>query len=167
MPDEASPLAVDLIAGFEGFSSRPYQDSAGVWTIGYGSTRGLTGEPIYGHTPPITEATARLLLARDATAAAGAVRDDVRVPLGPEQVAALTSFVYNVGRGAFLTSTLLRLLNAGDYAGADAQFTEWDHVGGHVVHGLLVRRQQEATEFAQDGPAPVVPVSAATLPAVA
>jgi lysozyme len=150
MPDTVSPEATSLIAGFEGFRSAPYRDSGGVWTIGYGSTRDLTGSPVTGGTQPVTEATARILLARDALSAWEAVSADVKSPLGPDEKAALTSFVYNVGVGAFLASTLLRLLNAGDYAGAEAQFALWDRAGGKEVHGLLTRRLKEAAVFDKD-----------------
>jgi lysozyme len=123
---------------------------AGVWTIGYGSTRGLTGEPITAATPFVDQATALKMLSRDASGAATAVATHVEVPLGDNQVAALTSFVYNLGAGAFEGSTLLRVLNEGDYAAAAAQFTEWDHAGGHVVQGLLNRREKEAALFRLD-----------------
>ena len=149
MVDAVSPEAVALIAGFEGFRSQPYRDVGGVWTIGYGSTRDLTGAPVSPSTQAVTEATARTLLARDALSAWLAVGKEVKVPLQPEEKAVLTSFVYNLGNGAFLASTLLKLLNAGNYGEAEAQFPLWDHAGGKEVYGLLVRRKKEAAVFDQ------------------
>ncbi|MCF3948709.1 lysozyme [Acidiphilium iwatense] len=72
----------------------------------------------------------------------------VTVPLNPNQQAALIDFVYNLGAGNFRASTLLRLLNAGDFARAVRQFTLWDHADGRVLPGLLRRREAEAALFA-------------------
>jgi lysozyme len=57
------------------------------------------------------------------------------------------SFVYNLGEGALAASTLLKLLNAGDYVGASEQFIRWDHVGGIENAGLLNRRKSERSLF--------------------
>lgn len=130
----------------EGYSATAYKDQAGYWTIGYGHKM-KAGETY----TTIDEATASKLLASDVTDAELAVNGAVTVPLEQTQYDALVSFAYNVGAGAFRSSTLVRLLNAGDYAGAAAQFPRWSYVtqGGQKVQaqGLLNRRYAEAQQF--------------------
>lgn len=147
MSDEVPGAAVGLVTEFEGFSATPYQDPVGVWTIGDGSIRDLNGNPVTADTPPVTQDQARLLVARDLADAAMTVTTDVKVPLTDDQRAALEDFIYNLGSGNFGSSTLLRKLNAGDYAGAAAQIDLWDHAGGKVFAGLLRRRQAETRLF--------------------
>ncbi len=71
----------------------------------------------------------------------------VKVPLTANQLGALTSFAYNLGSGALASSTLLKLLNAGDYAGAAAQFARWNKARGKTLAGLTKRRAAEAALF--------------------
>jgi len=139
--------AADFAAPFEGFRAAPYRDPVGVWTIGYGSTRDAFGKPVAANTPPVTEAQARALMARDMTACAEEIARDCKVYLTDDQKVALTDFIYNLGAGAFRNSTLLKKLNAGDYAGAAAEFDNWDHAGGKVLAGLLKRREAETQLF--------------------
>lgn len=146
IPDDAVKLAEE----FEGFSATPYRDSAGVWTIGYGSTRDQLGHPVTAHTPAVTRVIAEGLMRRDLTTAATVVSNEVRVPLTEEERAALVSFIYNVGQGNFHASTLLRKLNAGDYEGAADQFARWNQAGGHVLAGLIRRRAAEREEFLKE-----------------
>ena len=127
----------------EGCKLTAYQDSVGVWTIGYGHTHGVTE----GMT--CSEAQAAQWLMQDLADAQSAVRTMVTVPLNANQFSALVDFVFNEGSGHFESSTLLRLLNAGDYAGADAQFAAWDKAGGKVLAGLLTRRNAEAALFVE------------------
>lgn len=136
-----------FIIPFEGFSSTPYRDAAGTWTIGYGSTRDDTNAPVTQTTPPITRATAEALARRDLASARQTVTHAVTVPLTPNQQAALIDFVYNLGAGNFLRSTLLRLLNNGDYKAAAAQFPRWDLANGCLLPGLRRRREAEAALF--------------------
>ena len=137
-----SARGLALTEQFEGCRLTAYQDQVGVWTIGYGHTgpdvtSGLT----------ITQAQAQILLAQDVRSAVACVNNSVTVNLAQEQFDALVDFVFNVGAGAFKGSRLLRSLNAGDFAGAAAQFVLWDHAGGAVNPGLLRRRQAEAALF--------------------
>jgi lysozyme len=141
--------AVDLGEEFEGFRSEPYQDSGGVWTIGFGSTRDGDSQPVTASTPPVTIDEARAWAKRDLTWAAREVTNDVTVQLTDNQVAALEDFCYNLGTGAFRSSTLLKMLNAGNYDGAADQLLLWDHAGGRVLAGLLRRRQAEKDLFLQ------------------
>jgi GH24 family phage-related lysozyme (muramidase) len=138
---------VELVKGFEGFRSAPYQDQGGVWTIGYGSTRDGDGNPVAASTPPVTTDQAEALLARDMGSAADCVDGAVTVELTGNQYAAIISFVYNVGQTAFKLSTMLRLLNAGDISGASAQFPRWNLAGGRVSNGLVTRRATERRLF--------------------
>ena len=149
----ASPQAVELIAGFEGFRAKPYLCPAGRWTIGYGSTRLLDGSPVTEHTPPVTKAQASTLMLKTLGPVADFIDSLVQVPTTDPQEAALQSFVYNVGQGSFETSTLLQKLNAGDYLGAGEEFLRWNRGGGKVLPGLTVRRETESRLFLSAIPA--------------
>jgi lysozyme len=131
----------DLIMRFEGFSPTAYQDVKGVWTIGYGHT----GNVQPGDTR--TQAQAQQDLIDDVAIAVRAVNAGVGVPLTQNQYDALVSFTYNVGNNAFLASTLLAKLNAGDYQGAADQFARWNKSGGKAVAGLTNRREAERETF--------------------
>ena len=137
-----SAKALDLIKNFEGCRLTAYDDGFGIFTIGYGHTgpgvvKGLT----------ITQEQADDLLAGDVRSANATLNRLVAVPLTDNQRAALISFVFNVGSQAFKTSTLLRLLNSGDYTAAAAQFERWNKAGGVEVRGLTRRRLAEAALF--------------------
>lgn len=136
-----SEACVDMVKHFEGFRALAYRDCVGVLTIGYGTTIGVKE----GDVMSVFEATDAL---REDLADAGeAVSRLVDVALTENQNDALCSFVYNLGAGALATSTLLKLLNYGDYSGAAAQFLRWDHAGGKVLPGLTKRRQAEKALF--------------------
>lgn len=133
-----------LTESFEGCQLTAYQDIRGVWTIGYGHT----GADVYAGLT-ITQDEAATLLIHDMARAELAVNTYVDAPINQAEFDALVDFVFNVGANAFKGSTLLRLLNANDYAGAAGEFDKWDHAAGQVVAGLLRRRQAEAAEFEQ------------------
>ena len=146
---EVAPEAIDLIKEAEGWRSAPYLCPAKVWTIGYGSTRDLKGQPVTPQTPSISPKEGLILLQRDVEEAAKGISKAVSVPLTPSQRGALVSFVYNFGIGAFRSSTLLKKLNAGDYQGAAEQFKRWVYAGKEVLPGLVKRRAAEYKLFAQ------------------
>ncbi|QOZ81965.1 MULTISPECIES: lysozyme [Chromobacterium] len=139
-----SANGIKLIQQFEGLRLKAYQDAVGVWTIGYGHT----GPDV---TPGlvITQAQADALLARDLSRFETGVTRLVQVPLNQNQFDALVSFSYNLGLGSLQNSTLLRLLNQRDYAGAAAQFPRWNKAGGKVLPGLTRRRAAEQALFLQ------------------
>lgn len=147
-----SKSGVRLIAGFEGFRSDLYDDAAGHCTIGYGHlvhTGSCNGSEAAELRHGITRERALELLAEDASAASAAVNDAVDVPLDQHQFDALTSFVFNVGSGAFRKSTLLSLLNEGKYADVPGQLDRWVKAGGRTLEGLVRRRKAEGELFAR------------------
>ena len=86
-------------------------------------------------------------LAEDIQSAVGSVNRRVKTTLTQSEFDAVCDFVFNVGVGNFAGSTMLKLLNKGDYAGAAGEFDRWDIAGGNVVAGLLRRREAEREEF--------------------
>jgi len=138
-----SDTCYKLIQSFEGCELSAYRDPVGIWTIGFGHTSGV----MEGQT--VTLAEAEDLLKQDVKNFSGAVEAWVHVPLSQSQFDALVSFAYNVGTGAFSQSTMLRLLNAGNFAEAANQFPLWVHAGGEVLPGLVRRREAERQLFLQ------------------
>lgn len=144
---KTSQKCIQLIKKFEGFSAKPYLCPAGVPTIGYGSTRDTDGKPITMQHPPITEAQAVSLLMATLVTYEDAVNRYVKVPLNQNQFDALVDFAYNAGAKNLLTSTLLKKLNAGDYAGASKEFGKWVYGGTKKLNGLVKRREAERQLF--------------------
>ena len=140
-----SPAGLALLKSFESCKLDAYQDDGGVWTIGWGHTG-----PEVTSTTHWTQTDADMVLWRDLWPAIEAVNTAVKVSLSQGQFDALVDFVYNCGVGAFESSTMLKLLNAGDYDEAADQFEAWDHVHGVVIAGLLRRRIAEEKEFDGD-----------------
>jgi lysozyme len=136
-----SQRGIELVKSVEGLRLEAYQCSAGVWTIGYGSTNGVK------EGMKITEKQAEARIARDLQRFESAVNSLVDVPLSQEQFDALVSFAYNVGENALAKSTLLKKLNAGDYRGAAVEFERWNKVGKKPNKGLTRRRAAEKALF--------------------
>lgn len=138
---KTSDHGVRFIQRFEGLRLDAYLCSAGVWTIGWGHTLGVKmGDKI-------TQAQADAFLREDLEPCERAVAELVKVPLSQGQHDSLVSFIFNLGRGAFASSTLLKCLNRGDYEGAAAQFEKWCFAGKKLIPGLLKRRHAEAAMF--------------------
>ncbi|AXE34815.1 lysozyme [Chromobacterium phragmitis] len=133
---------LNLIKQFEGLRLIAYQDAVGIWTIGYGHTG-----PDVAPGKTITQLQADQLLQNDLARFESGVSNLVKVPLNANQFSALVSFSYNLGLGNLQNSTLLRLLNQRDYAGAAGQFPRWDKAGGRVLPGLSRRRLAEQALF--------------------
>jgi lysozyme len=127
---------------FEGLRLSAYQDSGGVWTIGYGHT----GKDVKkGST--ITEQDADDLLKKDVQWAVDCVNRNVQAELNQNQFDALVDFVFNIGCGAFDRSTLLKKIHDGDFEGAAEEFLRWKFVKGVAVPGLLRRREADRKLF--------------------
>jgi lysozyme len=137
-----SDAGLALTKQFEGLNLNSYQDQVGVWTIGYGHT-GLT---VHGGLT-ITQEQADQLLQSDIASSVACVNRAVTAAINQNQFDALVDFVFNLGCAALLSSTLLRDVNAGDFAAAVQQFLLWDHARGVVIAGLLRRRQAESDLF--------------------
>ena len=119
-----------------------YDDGGGVWTIGYGHT----GDDVYeGLT--ISQTQAEELLRLDLEKFESFVEDAVEIDLNDNQFSALVCFCFNIGPAAFGGSTLLRLLNEGNYQAAANQFPVWNKVNGKPWLGLTRRRLAERSLF--------------------
>lgn len=136
-----SENSLALIRQAEGLRLRAYKCPAGVWTIGFGTTAGVKEGQV------ITKERAEDLLRDDVKRFEDQVLRLVKVPLTQGQLDALVSFTYNLGAANLSNSTLLRLLNAGDYKGAAAQFDRWTKAGGKELPGLVKRRAAERALF--------------------
>lgn len=133
----------------EGLRLNAYRDVAGLWTIGYGHLIKLPEEKgLLDYR--ISLELADKFLREDVQTAEDCVNKAVKVTLTQGQFDALVSFTYNLGCGALNRSTLLALLNKGDYGGAAEQFLRWDKAGGKPWPGLTKRRQQERKMFLED-----------------
>lgn len=131
-----------LIKSFEGLRLQAYRDAVGVWTIGYGTTRNVRPGM------RISEAEAEQFLQQDLNRFEQAINEAVKVPINDNQFSALVSFTYNVGSGAFRSSTLLKMLNQRRNLRATAdQFPRWNRAGGRVLAGLTRRRNAERALF--------------------
>lgn len=148
---QLSETGLNLIKQFEGYRTNPYQDQAGVWTIGYGTT----GKYIHKNTPPMTEIEAESHMRKHIELLEKDIRQLVKVPLNQNQFDALISFAYNVGTDidadttveGLGDSTLLRKLNRGYYNVAAGEFLRWVYAGGKKRKGLQIRRKKEHDLF--------------------
>ena len=133
-----SASALVGIAVHEGYREAAYRPVPGdVPTIGFGTTAGVQmGDRI----EPVQALVRKLA---DVQQFEGALKPCVRVPLHQHEYDAFLSLAYNIGSGAFCSSTLVRKLNAGDYAGACAEILRWDRFRGEPLRGLTLRRQAE------------------------
>ena len=133
---------IDLIKHFEGFRSTVYLCAAGVPTLGYGSTHGITMD-----SPPITEEEGLELLMLDIAKFERGVNRLIDVPLNQNQFDALTSFAFNLGNGSLQASTLRKKVNREDYEGAADEVPRWVFAGGRKLNGLVKRRYAERALF--------------------
>lgn len=143
---QISNKGIELIKRFEGLELKAYQDSVGVWTIGYGWTQPVDGKKI-GPGMVIDQATADRLLKCGVVLYEQGVNQLVRVKITQGQFDALVSFAYNLGLLSLSTSTLLQKINAGDKQGAANEFGRWVNAGGVKLKGLVTRRAEERRFF--------------------
>lgn len=139
-----SDKGLDLIKTFESFSALPYRCPAGKLTIGYGHVI-KDGESF----TKITQDEALEILRKDCAIAESCINKSVTVPINQNQFDALVSFVFNVGCGAFKTSTLLLLLNSEKYNEAANEFNKWVYANRIKLNGLVNRRAEERALFLQ------------------
>ncbi|WP_159728410.1 lysozyme [Methylosinus sp. Ce-a6] len=125
----------------EGFKTRAYRDSVGVWTIGVGHTS-AAGAPVVTPGLVVSKADVDAILSRDLGQYERAVNEAVRTPLSQGQFDALTSLCFNIGVGAFEKSSVVKRLNAYDYAGAADAFLLWNK-----PKEIIGRRRGERAQF--------------------
>ena len=138
---KTSQYGIDLIKHFEGCELKAYKCPAGVWTIGYGHTKGVQEGDEW------SESHANRMLEVELEEYEGYVDKYVTAPLGQNQFDALVSWTYNLGGGNLSASTMLKVLNAGEYDEVPNQMLRWNKAGGKVLEGLTRRRQAEADMF--------------------
>ena len=141
-----SAKGIDLICSFEGLRLTAYDDGVGVWTIGFGTIKYPNGVRVRrGDTCTLEQA--KSYMRYDLIEFEHTVNSLVKVPLNQNQFDALVSLTYNIGSGAFKSSTLLKKLNLSDYKGAADQFDVWVNAGGKRMQGLANRRAKEKSLF--------------------
>jgi GH24 family phage-related lysozyme (muramidase) len=137
-----SAAGIELLKQFEGCRLTAYQDSVGVWTIGFGTTAGVKE----GQT--ISQVKAEEYLRSDLAIFEKAVTESLKAPVNQNQFDALVSFTYNVGVSAFRSSTLLNLINEKtDKKVVAAEFSKWVKAGNQTLPGLVSRRKAESELF--------------------
>ena len=136
-----SEEGISLIKNYEGCKLEAYQDSVGVWTIGYGHIKDVK------EGDKINQDEAEHLLKEEMPEYEGYINNMVEVPLEQCQFDSLVCWVYNLGPTNLKDSTLLRILNKGGYGGVGEQIKRWNKAGGEVLEGLVKRRQAEANLF--------------------
>lgn len=134
---KTSDQGIKLIHGREGCVLKPYRDSVGVWTDGWGNTHG-----VIPNGPPITQEKADADFRQHLEKFEAAVNEAVKVPIPQHAFDALVSFAYNVGPTAFQSSTLVRMINAGNMVEAARQFDRW-----HIPAEITSRRNGEREQF--------------------
>lgn len=158
-------LIEGLIKFYEGYSDIPYICPTGHWTIGYGHIIVVNGRQLKGmsdkrlaflaYPKPITVEEANKLLRADIDSVINAIWKSINVPLNKYQMASLVSFVFNVGIGNFVNSTLLKKLNQGNYDSVPDQLKRWvkGTIDGKkvVLNGLVKRRNTEAEYWQRSG----------------
>ena len=140
---KTSNYGINIIKAFEGFRLSAYPDSTGIWTIGYGSTHGVYAGMV------ITAQQADQMLRNELGTDESFVTAVVKETISQKMFDALISFTYNVGEGNFQKSSLLRLINLGDFISAADAMLLWNKAGGITVQGLVNRRNMERTLFLQ------------------
>ena len=125
------------IATHEGYRSEAYKDTVGIPTVGFGETAGVK----MGDKTTPERALVQLLESTEKHA--DAIRQCIKVPLYQHEFDAYVSLAYNIGAGNFCRSTLVKKLNAKDYAGACEEIRRWNKAGGKVLPGLVKRREAE------------------------
>lgn len=138
MSDPVNKATADLIKHNEGCRLEAYQDSVGVWTIGYGHTGPDVTEGL-----SVTQDEAEALLRQDLEKFQDGVDAAIGADTSDNQYGAMVSLAFNIGLGNFCGSSVLRTHNAGDHQAAADAFLMWNKAGGRVLPGLDRRRHEE------------------------
>lgn len=138
---QINQAGLELIKSFEGYRNAAYLCPANIWTIGWGTTKGVRP----GQTTNPEEA--ENFLKRDLKVFEAQVSELVKIDLTSNQFSALVCFTYNCGAGALKSSTLLKKLNQEDCLGAAEEFLKWNKAGGKTLAGLTRRRVAERSLF--------------------
>ena len=138
---QLSKTGIELLKHFEGCELKAYQDSVGVWTIGYGHTKGIY-EGL-----ELTQSEAEKMLVDELPEYEGYISDKVVPMLQQHEFDALVCWVYNLGPTNLSSSTMLKKLNAGEFKEVPFQMKRWDKAGGQPLLGLTRRRNAEALLF--------------------
>lgn len=143
------PKAVELIKEFEGLKLKPYLCSAGVPTIGYGSTFYLDGRKVTLQDPPISQQDANELLDNTLQKVfiPGVLRACPVLIAHPNKLGAIVSFAYNLGVGRLQASTLRRKINQQSWQDAASELLKWNLNLGKPSKGLIRRREAEKALF--------------------
>lgn len=135
--------AVKLISSYEGFSATTYVCAAGKKTIGYG----FTDSSLVAQAQMSMQEAWHILGAKVKDLAKQIKAELKGISLSANELAALVSFTYNVGLYNFKSSTLVKLLKAGDKRSAAKEFDKWVYAKGKVLNGLVKRRAAEKALF--------------------
>lgn len=133
---KVNEAGIQLVESFEKFEANPYQDDNGIWTQGYGHTKGITSS-----SPTITQGQADVWMEDDFNEAEHTIDTLVKAALNDNQYSALCAFVFNIGYGHFKASSALALLNLGLYNEVPAHMKLWNECPRHHVELGLVRRR--------------------------
>jgi lysozyme len=142
MKKQISQNGINVLKSLEGCRLKAYKDESGHWTIGWG----YAGIDVWDGLM-ITQFEADDLLYKEMALREDAINELVQINLNQNQFDSLCSFVYNVGIQAFADSTMLKLLNAGDYQAAADEFPRWIYSEGIISDILVKRRATERNLF--------------------
>lgn len=134
-------ILLDILRKYEGCRLKVYQCPAGVWTIGWGHS----GKLVHQNTKPITQAQADKYLEEDAMfAMQAAIGASPILRKYPMRQQAIADFIFNLGIGNYLKSTLKQRVDVGDWERAVTEIKRWNRSKGEVLQGLVKRRAEEA-----------------------
>ena len=147
---KVSSNGLNIIKKYESLKLKPYLCPAGKPTIGYGSTYYEDGKKVKLDDKPITKERAEELLLNITDKVNKQVTSTLRVVVNQNQFDALVSFVFNIGIGNFIDSTLLEKVNNLNFEGAAEELKRWKKSGGVVLNGLIKRRKEEQELFEKE-----------------
>jgi lysozyme len=140
----AVDIASQIAIPFEGFRARPYKCPAGIWTIGYGTTRYPNGKAVQPAGPPISQEKALEFLTNEMQKSmSSSLKYCPVLSMNDNRLGAITDFVYNLGAGRLQCSTLRRRINQQNWPEVRKELMKWTRGGGKILKGLVLRRSVE------------------------